>query len=162
MSEQQIEKSPNIKNLSIREIMKYLPHRYPFLLIDRVEEINFDEGYIIAIKNVSYNEFYFQGHFPGYPIMPGVLILEAMAQAGGIYLLTKYPEYKDYLFVFAGADRVRFREPVYPGDTLRLRVSNFKKKGPIIKAKAVAMVKDKVVAEAEVMAAMSKEERRNL
>ncbi len=143
------------KNLDIKEIMELLPHRYPFLMVDRVEEIDLEEGYIIAVKNVSVNEPFFQGHFPGHPIMPGVLILEAMAQTGGIYLLYACPEYRERLFVFAGAEKVRFRSPVYPGDTIRIEARNFKKKGHIVKASTVAKVGDKVVAEAEVIAAMT-------
>ncbi len=143
------------KALGIKEIMELLPHRYPFLLVDRVEEINLEEGYIVAIKNVSVNEPYFQGHFPGHPIMPGVLILEAMAQTGGIYLLYAFPEYRDRIFVFAGAEKVKFRAPVYPGDTIRLEARNFRRKGHIVKASTIAKVGDKVVAEAEVIAAMT-------
>jgi len=141
-------------SLEIKEIMEILPHRYPFLMVDKVEEINLEKGYIIAIKNVSINEPFFQGHFPDLPIMPGVLILEAMAQTGGIYLLYTNPEYKDKLFVFAGADKVRFRAPVYPGDVLKIFVNDFKIKAHIIKAKALAKVNDKIVAEAEIIAAM--------
>jgi 3-hydroxyacyl-[acyl-carrier-protein] dehydratase len=142
------------KNLEISEILELLPHRYPFLLVDRVLEIDPEREYIKAIKNVSINEPYFQGHFPGYPIMPGVLILEAMAQTGGLYLKHVFPEFREKLFVFAGANKVKFKAPVYPGDTLVIEAQGFKKKGHIVKTTVIAKVGDKVVAEAEITAAM--------
>ncbi len=144
--------------IGIQEIFEFLPHRYPFLMIDRVLEVNIENEYVRAIKNVSINEPFFQGHFPGYPIMPGVLIIEAMAQAAAIGLKTIFPEYKDKLFVLAGVDKVKFRNPVHPGDTLILEAKGFRKKGPIIKTSATAKVEDKVVAEAEITAAMIKKE----
>jgi len=107
--------------LDIHDILKILPHRYPFLLIDRVLEIKRKER-IIAIKNVSINEPYFSGHFPGLPIMPGVLIIEAMAQAGGALLLTEVEDRENKLMVFTGIERAKFRRPVSPGDQLRLEV----------------------------------------
>ncbi len=142
------------KELEIKEIMELLPHRYPFLMVDKVLEIDPEREYIKAIKNVTINEPYFQGHFPEYPIMPGVLILEAMAQTGGIYLKHVFPELKEKLFVFAGANNVKFKSPVYPGDTLIIEAQGFKRKGHIVKTKVIARVKDKVVAEAEITAAM--------
>jgi|SRR5580698_2570306 3-hydroxyacyl-[acyl-carrier-protein] dehydratase len=107
--------------LDIHEILKILPHRYPFLLIDRVLELKRKER-IVAIKNVSINEPFFNGHFPGLPIMPGVLIVEAIAQAGGALLLTEVEDRSDKLMVFTGIERAKFRRPVSPGDQLRIEV----------------------------------------
>ncbi|HEU4413475.1 MAG TPA: 3-hydroxyacyl-ACP dehydratase FabZ [Candidatus Angelobacter sp.] len=107
--------------LDIRQIQAILPHRYPFLLIDRVLEIERKKK-IVAIKNVTINEPFFNGHFPGYPIMPGVLIVEAMAQAGGAMLLTEVEDRTDKLIVFTGIEKARFRRPVVPGDQLRIEV----------------------------------------
>src|SRR5215469_13537963 len=107
--------------LDIHEILKILPHRYPLLLIDRVLELKRKER-IVAIKNVTINEPFFNGHFPGLPIMPGVLIVEAIAQAGGALLLTEVPYRDQKLMVFAGIERARFRRPVVPGDQLRIEV----------------------------------------
>jgi len=105
----------------IHEILKILPHRYPFLLIDRVLELKRKER-IVAIKNVTINEPFFMGHFPGLPIMPGVLIVEAIAQAGGALLLTEVPDRTEKVMVFTGIERAKFRRPVGPGDQLRLEV----------------------------------------
>jgi 3-hydroxyacyl-[acyl-carrier-protein] dehydratase len=107
--------------LDINQIQAILPHRYPFLLIDRVLEIERKKK-IVAIKNVTINEPFFAGHFPGFPIMPGVLIVEAMAQAGGALLLTEVEDRKDKLMVFTGIEKARFRRPVVPGDQLRIEV----------------------------------------
>ena len=107
--------------LDIHEILKILPHRYPLLLIDRVLELKRKER-IVAIKNVTINEPFFNGHFPGLPIMPGVLIVEAIAQAGGALLLTEIEDRSDKVMVFTGIDRAKFRKPVSPGDQLRLEV----------------------------------------
>ncbi|HUK26408.1 MAG TPA: 3-hydroxyacyl-ACP dehydratase FabZ [Terriglobales bacterium] len=107
--------------LDINDIFRILPHRYPFLLIDRVVELVRKQR-IVAIKNVSINEPYFAGHFPNLPIMPGVLIVEAMAQAGGLLLLTEVEDRKDKLIMFTGIERAKFRRPVVPGDQLRIEV----------------------------------------
>ena len=107
--------------LDIQDILAILPHRYPFLLIDRVVDLTRRQR-VVAIKNVTFNEPFFQGHFPGVPIMPGVLIIEAIAQAGGALLLTEIPDRENKLMVFTGIERARFRRPVVPGDQLRIEV----------------------------------------
>src|SRR5207248_10945201 len=107
--------------LDIHDILRILPHRYPFLLIDRVVDLTRKQR-IVAIKNVTINEPFFMGHFPGVPIMPGVLIVEAIAQAGGALLLTEIPDRHEKLMVFTGIERARFRRPVVPGDQLRIEV----------------------------------------
>lgn len=106
---------------NIQEIMDLLPHRYPFLLIDRVVEFEPTKR-LVAIKNVTINEPFFQGHFPGYPIMPGVLIVEAMAQAGGMIMMAEIPDREKKLVVFTGIERAKFRRPVTPGDQVRIEV----------------------------------------
>ena len=139
--------------MDIHEILKILPHRYPLLLIDRVIELRRKER-IVAIKNVTINEPFFVGHFPGLPIMPGVLVVEAMAQAGGALLLTEVEDRADKVIVFTGIDRARFRRPVTPGDQLRLEVSvmGWRSSARMIVAKmnGMALVNEKRVAEATV------------
>lgn len=144
------------KEIGIQEILEILPHRYPFLMIDKVIEIDKEREYIKAVKNVTINEPFFTGHFPGYPIMPGVLIIEAMAQAAAVGLKLIFPEYKKNFFVLAGIDKVRFRHPVFPGDTLIIEARGFRKKGYIIKTTATAKVEEKLVAEAEITAGIIK------
>jgi 3-hydroxyacyl-[acyl-carrier-protein] dehydratase len=131
----------------IRSIMEMLPHRYPFLLVDRV--VAFESGVgIAAYKNVSFNEGFFQGHFPGQPIMPGVLILEALAQAGGIFVVkTLGVDSKDKLFLFTGIDGVKIRRPVVPGDRLDLEASVVRRKMNIWKMQGRATVDGELVAE---------------
>jgi 3-hydroxyacyl-[acyl-carrier-protein] dehydratase len=137
---------------SVKEIMEYLPHRYPFLLIDRVEEIVEGEK-IVCIKNVTINEPFFQGHFPGEPIMPGVLIVEAIAQACGMLAFYTLPEIRSRNadVRFLGIDKCRFRRPVVPGDQIRIEVGGIARKKSIWKCKGKAFVDDNLVAEAELM-----------
>ena len=137
--------------MDINEIMKYLPHRYPFLLVDRIVEIG--EARIVGIKNVTINEPFFQGHFPGHPIMPGVLLIEAMAQVGGIFAFKSMNATPDTKVVyFMGIDGARFRKPVLPGDQVRFELELLKKRGPVYSFKGNAFVDGKVVAEAELLA----------
>lgn len=137
----------------ITDILNILPHRYPFLLLDAILEEGPTE--IVGVKNVSFNEPFFQGHFPGHPIMPGVLIVEAMAQAGGILAFSMLSEKEKNLVYFMGLDGVRFRKPVRPGDQLILKLKLLKRRGPVFKMKGEAFVKDQLVAEAELMATLS-------
>lgn len=133
--------------LDITEIQRILPHRYPFLLIDRVVELTRRER-IVALKNVTINEPYFQGHFPGYPIMPGVLMVEAIAQAGGALLLTEIADREQNLMVFSGIDRARFRRPVVPGDQLRIEVTVLAWRKNAVRMEGRIFVGDKRVCEA--------------
>ncbi|HPD18668.1 MAG: 3-hydroxyacyl-ACP dehydratase FabZ [Candidatus Goldbacteria bacterium] len=137
--------------MDINKIQEYLPHRYPFLLIDRIQEIKTGEK-IVAIKNVTINEWFFQGHFPGNPVMPGVLIIEAMAQAGAILILEQMQDAKGKVIYFMTIDSVKFRQPVVPGDVLRLEVTPIKLKGAIAKLHGDAYVGDEKAAEADMMA----------
>lgn len=133
--------------LDINEIMRLLPHRFPFLLIDRVLEIKRTER-IVAIKNVTINEPFFAGHFPGTPVMPGVLIVEAMAQAGGVLLLTEVESRDSKLLLFTGIERAKFRRPVVPGDQLRIEVNVTAWRGNAGRMEGMAYVGDKRAAEA--------------
>jgi 3-hydroxyacyl-[acyl-carrier-protein] dehydratase len=138
--------------MGIKEIQEILPHRYPFLLIDRVTEVVEGKS-VTGYKNVTMNEQFFQGHFPGNPIMPGVLILEALAQVGAIAVL-QMEEYKGKTPMFAGADKVKWRKPVVPGDKLELSCEIIKLRGPIGIGKGIASVDGKKVCEAEIMFAI--------
>ncbi len=146
--------------LNIQQIRKILPHRYPFLLVDRVEDIEFGQR-IHAIKNVTVNEPFFPGHFPEYPVFPGVLIMEALAQAAAILTFASASEEEtkqaaDDLYLFAGIDNARFKRPVMPGDRLELFAEMTANKRGIYKYKAVAKVDGQVVAEADLMCAHRK------
>jgi 3-hydroxyacyl-[acyl-carrier-protein] dehydratase len=143
--------------IEINEIMKILPHAYPFLLVDRIVEM--DPGKrIVGIKNVTYNEPFFPGHFPGRPIMPGVLIVEALAQTAGVLVFKSLPEEKyGQAVFFLGIDNVRFRKPVTPGDQLRLEVEITKHRQAIWGFKGRASVDGKLVAEAELLAMLGDE-----
>jgi beta-hydroxyacyl-ACP dehydratase FabZ len=139
--------------LDVRAIMQIIPHRYPFLLVDRVLEL--EEGRrIVALKNVTFNEPFFQGHFPGNPIMPGVLVVEAMAQAGAILLLHARPESRGKVVYFAGIDKAKFRRPVVPGDSVRLQVEVLKLRSRTCLMRGEAYVEERLVAEAEIFSSM--------
>jgi len=146
------------QTLSLEEIQRVLPHRYPFLLVDRILSLEVGKR-VVGIKNVTINEPCFQGHFPGRPIMPGVLIVEAMAQVGGILALLSLPEKLDNPLVYLlGMDKVRFRQPVVPGDQLQIEVESIRGGKKFWKMKAQAFVNQTLVAEAELMAAMGQGE----
>lgn len=135
--------------MKVNEIMKRIPHRYPFLLVDRVLELELGKRGV-GIKNVTINEPFFQGHFPGTPVMPGVLIIEALAQLGAVIVLGM-PENKGKLAFLTGVDNVRFRRQVIPGDQLRLEVEMTRMRGPIGKGKGRALVDGEVAAEGGIM-----------
>jgi 3-hydroxyacyl-[acyl-carrier-protein] dehydratase len=143
--------------MEIKEIMSLLPHAYPFLLVDRIVEIEPGKR-IVGIKNVTYNEPFFPGHFPGRPIMPGVLIVEAMAQTAGLLVFHSLPEedHKKTVF-FLGMDNVRFRKPVTPGDQLHLELEITKRRQSIWRFKGKALVEGKVVAEGDLLAMLGDE-----
>jgi 3-hydroxyacyl-[acyl-carrier-protein] dehydratase len=138
------------QTMDINQIMSLLPHRYPFLLIDRVLEIERKQR-IVASKNVSINEPFFQGHFPDFPIMPGVLMVEAMAQAGGCLLLTEFPDRAERLMLFTGIEHARFRRPVVPGDQIRFEVTVLQWRSRAVKMLGIATVEGKVACEATIM-----------
>jgi 3-hydroxyacyl-[acyl-carrier-protein] dehydratase len=144
------------QTMDINQIMSVLPHRYPLLLIDRLIEIE-SQKRVVALKNVSINEPHFAGHFPDFPIMPGVLIIEAIAQAGAALLLTEYPaaDRASKLMVFTSIDDARFRKPVVPGDQLRIEVTVLNWRSNAVKMRGIATVDGKVACEATVMCAMT-------
>ena len=139
----------------ILKIMEVLPHRYPFLLVDRVLEIDIENMKIKALKNVTINEPFFIGHFPGNPVMPGVLIIEAMAQVGA-YLMLKKAGIEDGIVLFASIEEAKFRKPVVPGDQIIFEVEGINIKKSMGKIKTIAKVDDQVVCEAILMAAVKK------
>ena len=139
--------------LDIHQIRKILPHRYPLLLVDRIEEM--DENHVIGTKNVSANEPYFQGHFPDFPVMPGVLIIEAMAQVGAVWLLSSEPgtaaQLMSKLGLFTSIEKAKFRRPVFPGDQLRIEMKLLRRKSFIFRMSGKVTVNGKLVAEAILM-----------
>jgi 3-hydroxyacyl-[acyl-carrier-protein] dehydratase len=139
--------------LDIVEIMKLLPHRYPFLLIDRVIEMERRKR-IVAIKNVTINEPFFPGHFPGFPIMPGVLLLEALAQAGCILVMVELADPTDKLIVFTGVEHARFRRPALPGDQVRLEIDVLNWRSRLMRMQGKAYVDDKLICEGRVTSQM--------
>ena len=142
--------------LDINEIRRILPHRYPFLLVDRIVEMEPER--IVGIKNVTMNEPFFTGHFPDFPVMPGVLIVEAMAQAAGVLVLKHIENRESKLVLLVAIENARFRKPVVPGDTLRMEMKVIKRKASVAKMAGVATVDGVVVAEVEVMCKLADKE----
>jgi 3-hydroxyacyl-[acyl-carrier-protein] dehydratase len=142
--------------LDIDAIREILPHRYPFLLVDAILELEPER--IVGIKNVSVNEPFFVGHFPEFPVMPGVLIIEAMAQVAGVLVLKQIPDRKNKLVLLATVEQAKFRRPVRPGDQLRIEMTMGKRKASVAKMNGVATVNGVVVAEAEVMCKLADRE----
>ena len=139
--------------IGIAEILKILPHRYPFLLVDRILEVEKGKR-IVGIKNVTFNEEFFQGHFPGNPVMPGVLIVEAMAQVSAIGLHGVVPDQEKKILYLSAVDRCKFRRPVVPGDQLRIEAEILNLRSRICKCRAVATVDGRVCAEAELLSTL--------
>ncbi len=143
--------------MDANEIQKYIPHRYPMLLVDRIVELE-DGKRIVAIKNLTANEWFFPGHFPGNPVMPGVLIVEAMAQASGVLAVKHEAEGKKVFTYFMSIEKARFRKPVFPGDQLRLEVEVLRRRTGVSKMQGKAYVEDTLVAEAEFTAMITDKE----
>ena len=140
------------KSIDIARIMQLLPHRYPFLLVDKIIEMDGDKS-AVGVKNVTYNEQFFQGHFPSHPVMPGVLIIEGMAQTAGALCVANLEEnYEPSLVYFMAIDRARFRKPVMPGDTLHYHMKKVRNRGRVWRFKGEAKVDGQVVAESEISA----------
>ncbi len=139
-----------VTTIEIEEIMRYLPHRYPFLLVDRIVEYE-ENRRMVGIKNVSINEPFFQGHFPGSPIMPGVLIIESMAQVGGVLVFKSIPDRDDKLVFFMAIENAKFRKPVRPGDQLRVEMDIVRIKGRVGKLRGKAYVDCQLVAQGDIM-----------
>ena len=137
-----------IATQKINDILKVLPHRYPFLLVDRILDTD-NRTYMVGLKNVTINEPFFQGHFPDHPVMPGVLLVEALAQVGVVLLLTGDQSRNSKLVYFSGIDKCRFRQPVFPGDQLRMEVSVLKQRDRYFKMRGQALVDGNLVVEAE-------------
>ncbi|MGI9407846.1 MAG: 3-hydroxyacyl-ACP dehydratase FabZ [Hyphomicrobiaceae bacterium] len=147
-----MEQKTELGSADIHRVLKLLPHRYPFLLIDRIEQMNGDESGV-GVKNVTINEPCFQGHFPGFPVMPGVLLIEGMAQtAGAICVASVGEDYQPSLVYFMGIDRAKFRKPVVPGDTVYYHVTKIRSRGRTWRFRCHAKVNDALVAEAEISA----------
>ncbi|WP_456399433.1 3-hydroxyacyl-ACP dehydratase FabZ [Persephonella sp.] len=145
------------KDINVVEIMKLLPHRYPFILIDKILEINLEEDTVLALKNVTRNEEFFNGHFPEFPVMPGVLIIEAMAQAGAYLMIKKLMSEGvdgNFTVLFAGIESAKFRKPVQPGDQILFEIKGINIKKRMGKIKGIAKVNGEVVCEAVLMAAL--------
>ena len=141
------------RTLDIDAIREILPHRYPFLLVDRIEELENER--VVGIKNVTVNEPFFAGHFPDYPVMPGVLIIEAMAQVAGVPVLSGIPDRKNKLVLLAGVDGAKFRKPVRPGDQLRMEMKVLRSRATMAKVSGTATVDGAVVAEAEILCVLA-------
>lgn len=139
--------------LGIPQLREILPHRYPMLLVDRIVEMS--DTKVVGLKNVSINEPFFQGHFPEYPIMPGVLIVEAMAQCGGVLALSDIQDRDRKIVLFTSIDRCRFRSPVTPGDQLRMELEILRQRGPVVKMRGRAFVEGRLVAQAELMCSIA-------
>jgi beta-hydroxyacyl-ACP dehydratase FabZ len=139
--------------MDVNKIQEIIPHRYPFLLVDAIVELN-PAKRIVGIKNVTMNEPFFMGHFPGAPVMPGVLIVEAMAQVAAVMVLREVPDRDRKLVYFSGIDQARFRQPVIPGDQLKIVVEVIKMRSRHGKLRGEAFVKDKLVAEAEILSSI--------
>ena len=139
--------------LDIDAIREILPHRYPFLLVDRIEELEAER--VVGIKNVTVNEPFFAGHFPDYPVMPGVLIIEAMAQVAGVLVLSAIPDRKNKLVLLAGVDGAKFRKPVRPGDQLRMEMKILRSRASMAKVSGIATVDGAIVAEAEMLCVLA-------
>lgn len=139
--------------LDIDAIREILPHRYPFLLVDRIEELEAER--VVGVKNVTVNEPFFAGHFPDYPVMPGVLIIEAMAQVAGVLVLSGIPDRKNKLVLLAGVDGAKFRKPVRPGDQLRMEMKILRSRASMAKVSGTATVDGAIVAEAEMLCVLA-------
>src|SRR5258706_15688234 len=139
--------------MDIQAIREILPHRYPMLLVDRIEELEADR--IVGIKNVTVNEPFFDGHFPDYPVMPGVLIVEAMAQVAGVLVLSQIPDRKSKLVLLAGVDGAKFRKPVRPGDQLRIEMKLLRSRASMAKVSGLATGDRTVVAQAEMLCVLT-------